>query len=129
MEEQSMGVYTENQWNAHEFSVKSYFTVYISDIFTDLLLESSKSEFVSPIILVKKKNGELRLCVNYRVLNQVLRRDNYPFPIIEDQIDVLQDKRYFSILDLKDGFFHIQVANESVKYTAFTTPFGVFEYR
>jgi len=101
----------------------------LDDLLERRIIQSSKSEFVSPIILIKKKNGELRLCVDYHVLNQVLRRDNYPLPIIEDQINALRDKRYFSILDLKDGFFHIQVANESVKYTAFTTPFGVFEYR
>lgn len=45
------------------------------------------------------------------------------------QIDVLRDKKYFSILDLKDGFFHIRIADESIKYTAFTTPYGIFEYR
>ncbi|XP_018406278.1 PREDICTED: uncharacterized protein LOC108782494 [Cyphomyrmex costatus] len=93
------------------------------------IIQPSKSEFASPIILVKKKNGDSRLCVDYRVLNKVLRRDNYPLPIIEDHIDSLRDKKYFSILDLKDGFFHIKVADESIKYTAFTTPFGIFEYR
>lgn len=100
----------------------------LDDLLKRKIIQPSKSEYVSPIILVKKKNGEFRLCVDYRVLNKVLRRDNYPLPLIEDQIDVLRDKKYFSILDLKDGFFHIKISAESVKYTAFTTPFGVFEY-
>jgi len=84
----------------------------ILDLLERKIIHPSKSEFVSPIILVKKKNGEFRLCVDYRVLNQVLRRDNYPLPIIDDQIDILRDKRYFSILDLKDGFFHIRTNRE-----------------
>ncbi|XP_025265055.1 uncharacterized protein LOC112638147 [Camponotus floridanus] len=101
----------------------------LDDLLERKIIQPSKSEYVSPIILVKKKNDELRLCVDYRVLNKVLRRDNYPLPLIEDQIDVLRDKKYFSILDLKDGFFHIRIADESIKYTAFTTPYGIFEYR
>ncbi|XP_011859315.1 PREDICTED: uncharacterized protein LOC105556813 [Vollenhovia emeryi] len=56
------------------------------------IIQPSRSEFASPIILVKKKNGELRLCIDYRVLNKVLHRDNYPLPLIEDQIDALRDK-------------------------------------
>lgn len=74
-------------------------------------------------MLVKKKNGKTRLCVDYRTLNKVTAKDNYPLPVIEDQINALQGKRYFS-LNLKDGFHHIGVAEESVKYTAFVTPFG-----
>ena len=101
----------------------------LDDLLERKIIQPSKSEFASPIVLVKKKSGEFRLCIDYRVLNKVLRRDNYPLPLIEDQIDTLRDKKYFSVLDLKDGFLHIRVANESIKYTAFTTPFGVFEYR
>lgn len=98
----------------------------LNDLLERKIIQPSKSEYVSPI-LVKKTNGELRLCVDYRVLNKVLRRDNYPLPLIEDQIDVLRDKKYFSILDLKDGFFHIRITDESIKYTAFTTSYGIFE--
>jgi Reverse transcriptase (RNA-dependent DNA polymerase). len=58
----------------------------------------------------------------------VLVRDNYPLPLIEDQLDVLRGKKYFSLLDLKDGFHHISIAEESIKYTSFITPLGQFEY-
>ena len=57
-----------------------------------------------------------------------IARDNFPVPVIEDQLNVLNGKKYFSLLDLKDGFFHIPLAEESIKYTSFITPFGQFEY-
>lgn len=88
----------------------------------------SDSEYCSPVILVKKKTGELRMCIDYRVLNKLLLGLNYPIPLIEDQLDVLSGKKYFSILDLKDGFHHIKIAEESRKYTSFITPFGQYEF-
>lgn len=92
------------------------------------IIRVSDSEYASPIVLVRKKNGELRLCIDFRELNKILVRDNYPLPNIEDLIDRLHDKMYFSSLDLKDGFYHIRMADDSVKYTAFITPFGQFEF-
>jgi len=68
------------------------------------------------------------VCVDYRVLNKITARDNYPLSIIEEQINVLQGKSYFTSLDLKDGFHHVYIDKDSIKYTAFITPFGQFEY-
>lgn len=104
----------------------------LRDILDNLLqkgiIRPSSSDYASPIVLVKKKTGELRLCVDYRTLNKMIARDNYPMPLIEDLIDALSEKRYFSLLDLRDGFHQISVAEESIKYTAFVTPFGQYEY-
>ncbi|XP_018368249.1 PREDICTED: uncharacterized protein K02A2.6-like [Trachymyrmex cornetzi] len=80
------------------------------------------------LVLTKKKNGDTRMCVDYCALNKVLARDNCPLPLIEDQFDALRGKRYYSTLDLKDGFYHIAMAPESIKYTAFITPMGQFEF-
>ncbi|XP_036145206.1 uncharacterized protein LOC105831336 isoform X1 [Monomorium pharaonis] len=91
------------------------------------VIRVSESEYSSPIVLVKKKNGEHRMCIDYRVLNKYLLRSNYPMPLIEDQLDVLADKKYFTLLDLKDGFHHIKIAKESIKYTSFVTPLGQYE--
>lgn len=88
----------------------------------------SESEYASPIVLLRKKTGELRLCIDFRELNKLLVRDNYPLPNIENLLDSLHNKRYFTVLDLKDGFYHISMAEESIKYTAFTTVFGQFEF-
>ncbi|CAD7001655.1 unnamed protein product [Ceratitis capitata] len=91
-------------------------------------IRPSESEFVSPIVLVKKKTGELRLCVDYRKLNKVTAKDNYPMPLIDDLLDRLANKKVFTKLDLKNGFFHVFVNKDSVKYTSFITPLGQYEF-
>ena len=92
------------------------------------IIRASESEYASPIVLVRKKTGDIRLCVDFRELNKLLVKDNYPLPNIEDLIDSLYGKKYFTIFDLKDGFYHIKLAEESIKYTAFTTFFGQYEF-
>jgi hypothetical protein len=92
------------------------------------IIRPSNSPYASKIVLVKKKNGETRLCVDYREINKITIRDNFPTPLIDDNLDLLKDKKHFSTLDLKSGFHHVRVAESSVKYTSFITPFGQFEY-
>lgn len=104
----------------------------IRTILDDLLLKNiirpSNSAYCSPIVPILKKNGELRMCVDYRMLNKISARDNYPLPLIEDQMDLLHDKKYFSCLDLKDGFHHVTMAADSIHLTSFVTPHGQFEF-
>lgn len=94
----------------------------------DGIIQSSTSEFSSPIVLAHKKDGSRRLCVDYRRLNKVLVRDHFPLPLIEDILDDLHDARVFSTLDLENGFFHVPVDESSRKYTSFVTPFGQYEF-
>lgn len=82
-----------------------------------------KSEYASPIVLANKKNGNKHLCVDYRRLNKKIVMDRYPLPLIDDQIDQLQNE-----LDLKNGFFHVNVNEGSKKYTVFNTPGGHCEF-
>lgn len=70
----------------------------------DGIIRPSNSPYASAIVLVKEKNGKLRLCVDYRALNKLTVRDNYPLPLIDDCIDYLEGKKFFSVLDLKSGF-------------------------
>lgn len=100
----------------------------IDDLLNRKIIRQSASEYASPIVLTRKKSGEIRMCVDYCVLNKVIARDNYPLPLIEDQLDVLRGKKFYSALDLKDGFYHIVMSPESVKYTSFVTPLGQFEF-
>lgn len=79
-------------------------------------------------MLVRKKEGESRLCVDYRELNKITVKDNFPTPLIDDHLDRLRGKSYFSSLDLRNGFHHVKVADGSVKYTSFVTPLGQFEF-
>lgn len=82
------------------------------------VVRESTSEYASSIVLIKKKNGETRMCVDFQTLNKITARDNFPLPLIEDQLDVLEGKRYFTTLDLRDGFFHIKMHDDSIKYTS-----------
>lgn len=67
------------------------------------IIRPSSSEYASPIVLVKKADGTIRFCVDYRKLNQITARDNYPMPLIEEKLDLLHGKTIFSTLDLTSG--------------------------
>jgi len=100
----------------------------IDDLLVREIIRPGTLEYASRTVLVKKRDGRTRLCIDYRELNKITAKDNYPLPIIEDQIDSLRGKRYFSLLNLKDGFHHIRMSRNSIKYTTFVTPFGQYEY-
>lgn len=95
----------------------------------DDIIKPSVSEYASPIVLVNKKNGSKRICVDYRKLNKQIVMDRYPLPVIEDLVDQLCTARVFSMLDLENGFFHVRVDEESQKFTGFVTPQGHFEFQ
>ncbi|CAH2223131.1 jg19574 [Pararge aegeria aegeria] len=104
----------------------------VKEIINDLLekgvIRESDSDFASPVLLVKKQDGSDRLCIDYRALNQIIEKDRYPLPLIQDQLDMLGKAKYFISIDMKNGFYQIPVSPESVKYTAFITPDGQFEF-
>lgn len=92
------------------------------------IVQPSTSDYASPIVLVRKKNRSYRLCVDYRTLNKKIVKDCYPLPLIEDLLDALQRARVFSTLDLRDGFFYVDIDKSSRKYTAFIVPDGHYEF-
>ncbi|XP_050293302.1 uncharacterized protein LOC126733893 [Anthonomus grandis grandis] len=92
------------------------------------IIRVSESAYASPIVLVKKRNGDTRLCVDYREVNKQVVRNNYPLPRIQDQIDALSKAKYFCTLDMKSGFYQIEVEEKSKHITAFVTPDGLYEY-
>jgi len=100
----------------------------INEWIKDGIVRPSLSDYASPVVLVEKKDGSIRLCVDYRQLNRKIIRDRYPLPLIEDQLDRLQSMRYFSTLDLRNGFFHVPIDEASRKYTAFIVPDGQYEF-
>jgi len=70
-----------------------------------------------PIVLVWKKTGDFRLCVDFHKLNKITIRDNFPTELV-DNIDRLYNKKYFFVLDLKDGFRHVKMHEESIQFTS-----------
>lgn len=100
----------------------------IEELLQNNIIRESNSPYASPVILVKKKNGDDRLCIDYRELNANTVRDHYPLPLITDQLDQLADANYFSCLDMAAGFHQIPISKESMEKTAFVTPDGQYEY-
>lgn len=94
------------------------------------IVEPSSSPWSSPIVMVQKKNGKWRFCVNYKRLNAVSTPDAYPLPYISDTIDKLRDARYMTSLDIKSAYWQIPVAEKSRPLTAFTVPNrGLFQFK
>ena len=94
----------------------------ISEMLQAGIIKESQSEYASPIVLVKKKNGDYRMCVDYRSLNRITTRDFYPLPRIDDQIDYLKGKKWFTTLDLFSG--QIPIDNK-LPYTSFDTRWAI----
>ena len=101
----------------------------LADLVEKDFVRPSHSAWGAPVIFVAKKSGELRMCVDYRALNQVTVKDKYPLPRIDDLLDRLQGASVFSSLDLQSGYHQVRVADEDVPKTAFRTHKGLFEFR
>ena len=85
-------------------------------------IEPSTSPFGAPILFVKKKDGGLRMCIDYRALNKLTVKNRYPLPRIDDLLDQVGEARYFTSLDLASGYHQIRISDEDVEKTAFRTP-------
>jgi hypothetical protein len=104
----------------------------VRDIVQDLLdngiVRESESPYSSPVLLVKKKSGEYRMCVDYRSLNAKTIKDKYPLPRVDDYFEKMHGSQYFTTLDLASGYHQIKMAEDSIAKTAFITPDGHYEY-
>ena len=92
------------------------------------IIRESHSPYAVPIVLVRKKDGSLRLCVDYRRLNSKTVRDQFPLARIEESIDAIGGAKWLSRMDLASGFNQVAMDDEDRYKTAFTTLFGIFEY-
>uniref|UniRef100_A0AAV2LHK1 Gypsy retrotransposon integrase-like protein 1 n=1 Tax=Knipowitschia caucasica TaxID=637954 RepID=A0AAV2LHK1_KNICA len=92
------------------------------------VITPSASEWASPVVLVRKKDGGVRWCVDYRSLNSLTIKDAYPLPQIEECLDVIGGASMFSTLDLQSGYWQIAVDSKDREKTAFITKWGLYEY-
>ncbi|XLS75404.1 hypothetical protein HN51_032269, partial [Arachis hypogaea] len=100
----------------------------LEDLLGKNFIRPSVSPWGAPVLLVKKKDGSMRLCVDYRQLNKVTIKNKYPLPRIDDLMDQLQGAGVFSKIDLRSGYHQIRVRGEDIPKTAFRTRYGHYEY-
>ena len=100
----------------------------ITELLATGKIQPSKSPYGSPTIFVRKKDGTLRMCIDYRALNKLTVKNRYPMPRPEDLFDQMRGASVFSKIDLASGYHQVRVQPEDVPKTAFRTPFGHYEF-
>ena len=101
----------------------------VEEMLSHDLIEPTSSPWASNVVLVRKKDNSLRFCIDYRHLNNVTVKDSYPLPRIDTCFDALGGAKYFSTLDLRQGFFQVAMDEESQEKTAFVTRRGVYKFK
>lgn len=109
-------------------TIEAAMRVEIQNLLDQNIIRPSSSSFSSPVVMVRKKSGEWRFCVDYRLLNKCTKRLQYPLPNNNEIIERLSGKKYFCVLDLKSGFWQFPIKPNDIPKTAFSVPWGLYEF-
>ena len=101
----------------------------LKDLLDKGFIRPSTSPWGAPVLFVRKKDGSLRMCIDYRQLNKVTIKNIYPLPRIDDLFDQLQGARYFSKIDLCSGYHQVRVRESDIPKTAFRDRYRHYEFR
>ena len=94
----------------------------------DGVIEKFENNWASPLVIVTEKHGGIRLCVDYRKLNQVIKFDTYPMPRVEEWLDQVGNARFITTLDLAKGYWQVPLNEEDKEKTAFVSPKGLHQF-
>jgi transposase InsO family protein len=101
---------------------------YVEENLKKGFIRHSQSQCAAPIVFVKKKDGSLRICVDYRGLNKITVKNRYPLPLIGEMLDRIGRAKYFTKFDVRDGYNRLRMAEGEEWKTAFRCRYGLFEY-
>ncbi|ETV95586.1 hypothetical protein H310_11021 [Aphanomyces invadans] len=90
------------------------------------LIRKSTSPWASPVLMIRKPDGSIRFCIDYRKLNDVTAKDCYPMHRVDDLLDFLGKAKYFSTMDVASGYWNVRMAEDSIEKTAFTCKLGLY---
>eukprot|EP00731_Ephydatia_muelleri_P003528 Em0001g3528a len=101
----------------------------LDDMLQQDVIEASSGPWSSPIVLARKKDGTLRFCVDFHRINDVTKKEVHPLPRIDETLDMLGGAKWFSTLDLASGYWQVEMEPEHKEKTAFSTPFGTYQFK
>ena len=110
------------------FALRKQTEELIDKMLQEGVIKSSNSPWASPVVLVAKKDGSTRFCVDYRRLNSITKLDTFPLPRVDDSLDLLAKTAYFTTLDLASGYWQVGIDSESQPKTAFCSHSGLYEF-
>ena len=111
------------------FAVRTEVARRLQEMQSQGVIEPSSSPWASPVVLVRKKDGSLRFCIDFRHLNLLMKPDVFPLPRMDDLLDQLGQSKFFSTLDLASGYWQVKVHPDSREKTAFITHQGLYEFK